>query len=93
VCRAKIDGTHFPDYLLSRKAEEAYRQAFYEGVVRNYPLAIKHVSGRITDVLYNATVFKDENGVVQGVFASARDITERKKVEEELKSNRPIREA
>src|SRR6185436_2560369 len=40
---------------------------------------------KITDVLYNAAVFKDEEGVVQGVFASARDITDRKQVEEETK--------
>jgi len=86
VPREKLIGTHFPDYFTEpEKAEEAYQQAFYKGIVRNYPLAIRHVSGRITDVLYNATVFKDEEGVVQGVFASARDITDRKQVEEELK--------
>lgn len=86
VPREKLIGTHFPDYFTEPKmAEEAYQQAFYQGIVRNYPLAIRHVSGKITDVLYNATVFKDEEGVVQGVFASARDITDRKQVEEELK--------
>ena len=86
VPRERLIGTHFPDYFTEpEKAEEAYREAYYKGVVRNYPLAIRHTSGRITDVLYNATVFKDENGVVQGVFASARDITDRKQVEEELK--------
>src|SRR5260221_5997965 len=86
VPREKIIGTQFPDYFTEpAKAEQAYRQAFYEGVVRNYPLAIRHVSGKITDVLYNATVFKDEDGVVQGVFAAARDITDRKQAEEEIK--------
>src|SRR5258708_3932539 len=86
VPREKLIGTHFPDYFTQPdKAEEAYREAYYKGVVRNYPLAIRHTSNKITDVLYNATVFKDENGAVQGVFASARDITDRKQVEEELK--------
>ncbi len=86
VPREKLIGTHFPDYFTEpEKAEEAYQQAFYKGIVRNYPLAIRHVTGKITDVLYNATVFKDEEGIVQGVFASARDITDRKQVEEELK--------
>jgi len=85
VPREKLIGTHFPDYFTEPvKAEEAYREAFYKGVVRNYPLAIRHKNGKITDVLYNATVFKDEEGVVQGVFASARDITDRKQAEEEL---------
>jgi len=86
VPREKLIGTHFPDYFTEpEKAQEAYQQAFYKGIVRNYPLAIRHASGRITDVLYNATVFKDEDGVVQGVFASARDITDRKQAEEEIK--------
>lgn len=86
VSREKLIGTHFPDYFTEPdKAEQAYRQAFYQGVVRNYPLAIRHISGKITDVLYNATVFKDEEGGVQGVFASARDITDRKQAEEEIK--------
>src|SRR5258706_200244 len=85
VPREKLIGTQFPDYFTEpAKAEEAYRQAFYEGVVRNYPLAIRHASGKITDVLYNATVFKDEDGVVQGVFAAARDITDRKQAGEEI---------
>ena len=86
VSREKLIGTHFPDYFTEPdKAHEAYQQAFYKGIVRNYPLAIRHASGKITDVLYNATVFKDEDGVVQGVFASARDITDRKQAEEEIK--------
>lgn len=86
VPREKLIGTHFPDYFTEpEKAQEAYKQAFYQGIVRNYPLAIRHTTGRIIDVLYNATVFKDEDGVVQGVFASARDITDRKQAEEEIK--------
>ena len=39
----------------------------------------------VTDVLYNATVFKNEAGEIEGVFAAARDITERKQAEEEVR--------
>jgi PAS domain S-box-containing protein len=86
VQREQLIGTPFPQYFTEpRKAEEAHQQAFYKGSVRNYPLSIRHVSGKITDVLYNARVYKDQEGVVQGVFASVRDITERKQAEEELK--------
>jgi light-regulated signal transduction histidine kinase (bacteriophytochrome) len=42
------------------------------------------VSGRIVDVLYNASVFHDEAGNVAGVFAAARDVTKRKLAEAEL---------
>jgi PAS domain S-box-containing protein len=86
VSRENLIGTHFPNYFTEpERAEEAYQEAFAKGVVRNRLLAIKHISGKTTDVLYNATVYKDENGIVQGVFASARDITDRKQAEEELK--------
>jgi signal transduction histidine kinase len=52
-------------------------------MVKDYPLTILHKSGRKIDVLYNATLFKNEKGEIQGIFA-ARDITDLKKMEEEL---------
>ncbi len=52
--------------------------------MRDYPLDIRHTSGRITSVLYNATVYKNGSGEVEGVFAAARDITERKLAEEAI---------
>ena len=63
-----------------------YQKVLAEGLVRDYPLTIRHVSGRTTDVLYNASVYRNEPGEVQGVFAAARDITERKRMEEELRA-------
>ena len=47
-------------------------------------MAIRHITGRVTEVLYNATTYKNEKGEVQGVFAAARDVTELKKAEQEL---------
>ena len=54
----------------------------------DYPLTIRHKDGRLTDVLYNASVYKDTRGNVLGVFAAARDVTARKRVEEELAEQR-----
>jgi diguanylate cyclase (GGDEF)-like protein len=49
---------------------------------------MRQVSGKLTEVLYNASVYRNEKGEVAGVLAVARDITERKRAEqaEELAS-------
>jgi PAS domain S-box-containing protein len=85
VPREKLIGADFSNYFTEPdKAREGYQRVFAEGFVRDYPLAIRHASGRVTDVLYNATVYRNEAGGVQGVFAAARDVTERKRIEAEL---------
>ena len=57
---------------------------FEKGFVTDYPLTMRHSNGRLTDVLYNATVYRDTKGDAQGVFAAARDVTERKRAEQSL---------
>lgn len=77
VSREQLIGSDFSDYFTDpRKAREGYQTAFSQGFIRDCPLAICHVSGRTTEVLYNATVYRNEAGKVQGVFAAARDVTE-----------------
>ncbi len=89
VPRAELIGSDFSNYFTEPdQAREGYQRVISEGYVRDYPLTIHHTSGRTTDVLYNATVYRDEAGQVQGVFAAARDITERKRVEAELARHR-----
>ncbi|AKB35071.1 sensory transduction histidine kinase [Methanosarcina siciliae C2J] len=84
--RNELIGTDFSEYFIDpEKARAGYRRVFTDGEVRDYPLEIQHKDGHITPVLYNASVYKDESGEVIGVFAAARDITERKKAEEALK--------
>ncbi len=84
--REELIGSDFSDYFTDpEKAKIGYRHVFDQGLVRDYPLAIRHKSGKITDVLYNAAIYTNEAGEMQGVFAAARDITERKKAEEKAK--------
>jgi light-regulated signal transduction histidine kinase (bacteriophytochrome) len=66
-------------------ARAGYQKVFAEGQVTDYPLAVRHTSGAITEVLYNASVYRNEQGNVLGVFAAARDITERKRAEDKLR--------
>ncbi|MBZ5654301.1 MAG: PAS domain S-box protein [Acidobacteriia bacterium] len=85
LSRERLTGSDFCDYFTEPgQAREIYQQVFEKGSVHDYPLAIRHASGHITHVLYNASVFKNQAGQVEGVFAAARDISERKTLEEQL---------
>ena len=87
VSREMLIGTDFSNYFTEpEKAQEGYRQVFAKGMVTDYPLTIRHADGRLADVLYNASVYRDERGEVLGIFAAARDITGRKKAEEKFRS-------
>ncbi|MDA8126465.1 MAG: PAS domain S-box protein [Deltaproteobacteria bacterium] len=77
VSRERLVGSDFSEYFTEpEKAREGYKMVFSRGFVRDYPLAIRNNSGQATEVLYNATLYRDEEGEVQGVFAAARDVTE-----------------
>ncbi len=79
--RESLVGTDFSDYFTQpERAREGYRQVFAKGFITDYPLTIRHRDGRLTDVLYNASVYKDARGNVLGVFAGARDVMESKSV-------------
>ncbi len=89
VSRRRLIGSDFCDYFTQpEKARQGYEEVFAQGKVQDYPLAIRHASGRVTDVLYNASLFKNEAGEIEGVLAAARDITRRKQAEEELRLSR-----
>jgi len=83
--REQLVGTVFSDYFTEpERARAGYEQVFREGSVQDYPLEVRHRDGHVTPVLYNAAVYRDESGAVIGVFAAARDVTERKRAEEAL---------
>ncbi len=85
VERDGLLGTDFGDYFTEpERAREGYQRVFSEGAVIDYPLTIRRRDGVLTDVLYNATVYRDSAGEVLGVFAAARDVTERRRAEQEL---------
>jgi PAS domain S-box-containing protein len=88
VSRERLIETDFSNYFTEpEKAREGYEEVFSKGSVRDYPLSIRHTSGKVTDVLYHATVYRNEAEEIQGVFAAARDITERKRMEEALRKS------
>ena len=85
ITREKLTGTDFFDYFTeSQKAREVYQKVFAKGSVADSPLTIRHVDGKLTDVLFNGSVYKDDVGNVLGVVIVARDVTEQKKIATEL---------
>ena len=82
VAREQLVGTDFPDYFTEPdQARDGYGHVFADGLVTDFPLTIRNRSGGLTDVLYNASLYRDADDNVSGVFAAARDVTEQKKVE------------
>ena len=83
--REKIIGTDFSEYFTEPdKARAGYKQAFDVGKVLDYELYLKHINGSSIPVLYNVSVYKDNEGQIIGMFAAARDISAIKKYVDEL---------
>jgi len=81
--RDQLIGSDFFDYFTEpEKAREGYQQVFLKGYVADFPLTI--TDDKLTDVLFNGSVYKDEEGNVLGIVVVARDITEQKRVAREL---------
>jgi len=66
------------------RADEGIREVLREGRVTNFELTASAKDGRRTVVSYNAATLMNREGKLQGVFAAARDITERKLFEKTL---------
>jgi PAS domain S-box-containing protein len=83
--REQLTGTNFFDYFTEpQKAREVYLEAFANGSVADSPLTLRHKDGKLTDVLFNGSVYKDDRGNVLGAVVVARDITEQKRIATEL---------
>jgi PAS domain S-box-containing protein len=83
--RDELIGAPFKNYFTDpATAEAGIRRVLAEGKVTNYELTARARDGKLTVVSYNASTFHDRDRVLQGVFASARDMTELKRYEETL---------
>src|SRR3954451_7108589 len=80
LIRAPFKG-YFTD---SERAEAGIKLVLGEGKVTDYELTARARDGKETVVSYNATTFHDRDRKLRGVFAAARDVTERKRYEQSL---------
>jgi PAS domain S-box-containing protein len=83
--RDELIGAPFKSYFTDpERAEAGIKLVLSEKKVTDYELTACALDGKQTVVSYNATTFYDRGRTLQGVFAAARDVTERKRVEAEL---------
>ena len=92
--RDELIGAPFKDCFTDPdRAEAGIKRVLNEKSVTDYELTARTRDGKQTVVSYNATTFYDRNRTLQGVFAAARDVTERKRVEHELQQAKATAES
>jgi PAS domain S-box-containing protein len=85
VPRGQLIGTDFSEYFTDpEKANRIYQLVFTDGMAVDYPLTMRHRDGTLTEVLYNASVYRDAKGRELGVFAAARDVTRQVQAQREI---------
>ena len=89
IPREELIGTAFSEcFTEPEKANAIYQLVFAQGMAVDYPLTMRHRDGTLTEVLYNASVYRDAGGKVLGVFAAARDVTKQKQAQKEIAEQR-----
>jgi PAS domain S-box-containing protein len=92
--RDELIGAPFKDCFTDpARAEAGIKRVLAEKSVTDYELTARARDGKQTVVSYNATTFYDRSRTLKGVFAAARDVTERKRVEVELQQAKAAAES
>jgi PAS domain S-box-containing protein len=85
LSREQLIGSDFFAYFTDpQMAREVYQDVFARGSVADAPLTLRHKDGQLTDVLFNGSVYRNDEGQVLGVVVVARDVTEQKRIATEL---------
>ncbi|MFA6904388.1 MAG: ATP-binding protein, partial [Gallionellaceae bacterium] len=91
--RDELIGAPFKSYFTEpERAEAAIILVLGEKKVTDFELTARSRDGKKTVVSFNAATFYDRDRKLQGVFAAARDVTERKRLDQELVSAKSVAE-
>ncbi|EKD55912.1 MAG: signal transduction histidine kinase, partial [uncultured bacterium] len=67
--REKLIGSDFTYFFTDhQKAREGFMNTLKQGYVSNYPLAVRHLNGKVTNVIFNASLYQNADGLPAGVF-------------------------
>jgi PAS domain S-box-containing protein len=91
--RVELIGAPFKNYFTDQeRAETGIKRVLSEKKITDYELTARARDGKETVVSFNATPFYDRDRSLQGVFAAARDVTDRKRLNKELESAKSVAE-
>lgn len=91
IASEKLTGTDFSKYFTEpQKAREVYKEVFANGSITNSPLIFRHKEGKLTDVLFNGSVYNDDQGNVLGAVVVARDVSVQKWATELFIANKEL---
>jgi len=83
--RKELLGSQFKNYFDEpHRAQQGIEMTFEKNRVRDYELNLLNKSGELIPASFNATVYRDPDGIIQGIFASARDARDTQKMLREL---------
>ena len=73
LSKEELIGNDFTQYFTdSESACQACLQAIEKNCIVDFPLALKHKNGYITEVLYNASRYNDINGNIVGSYVNLK---------------------
>ena len=79
IPRERLIGSDYAQYVTEpEKALVFFEQVFEKGSLADYLLTVRHVDGTLTDIVCNASIYRDIGGDVLGVFAAGHDVTRQK---------------
>src|SRR5580704_1347901 len=83
--RSELIGSPFPQYFTDQsRAAASVRLTLGQGAATNYELVLRGRTDHKTTVSFNASAFRSRDGTVQGIFASARDVSEQARLQSQL---------
>jgi diguanylate cyclase (GGDEF)-like protein/PAS domain S-box-containing protein len=83
--REQLVGSLFADcFNQTEQVQEVLERVFLEREVRDCSWTMVHESGSVTEVICNATLFRDESGKVLGAFFVLRDATDLRQYQSQM---------
>ncbi|HEY5248097.1 MAG TPA: PAS domain S-box protein, partial [Dermatophilaceae bacterium] len=83
IPRERLIGSDYAQYVTEpEKALVYFEEVFEQGSLADFPLTVRHVDGTLTDIVCNASVYRDIAGDVLGVFVAGHDVTRQKEARE-----------